>query len=434
MLNKICVIGLGYVGLPSAVILADKGMQVIGCEINPETVSKINQGIAPNKEVDLDEMLAKAVRQGKLHAQTTPAKADVFILAVPTPTFADKSPDMSYVVSAVTALAPYLEKNNLIILESTSPVGSTRMLANHLVNLRPDLDFTSDNPDVLLAYCPERILPGNILSELVNNSRSIGGLTPRAAQLARDVYSIFCKGQLSTTSAEVAEFSKLVENSFRDVNIAFANELSYICDQHKVNVNEVIALANKHPRVNILSAGIGVGGHCIPVDPWFLVHGNPDEAKLIKQARLVNDFKPLYVANKIIEKASDLNVSNIGVLGLTYKPNVDDFRESPAFALIKQLTAQSGLNVFVHDPFMSCYSGTFSEKIHVEFSSQELIEKTDILLIATPHVHYLECDFERHIQNNTLFDPSDFILQCQESKAALDHAIHHEISAQAENI
>lgn len=417
MSKKICVIGLGYVGLPTAILLAERGVNIIGCDINSETVANINQGKARIKETNLDEMLSQAVSSGNLKAFTIPARAEAFIIAVPTPIQANKSPDLTYIIDATTSLAPFLEKGNLIILESTSPVGSTRMLAEHLSRLRPDLNFTNYFPDVLMAYCPERILPGNAFEELVNNSRSIGGLTTEAALAAQSIYSIFCNGELLITNAETAEFSKLVENSFRDVSIAFANELSLICEKQKINVHEVITLANKHPRVNILNPGIGVGGHCIPVDPWFIVHASPDESKLIHMARLINDNKPEFVAQKIIEAAQCSGVSRIGMLGLSYKPDVDDFRESPAFTILKRLSENQSLSIQVHDPYFHSFTDRLPKNVQRMTRAQTLIDEVDILLISTPHRNYAECNFHRHLLNGTLMDPSDFVIKNQKTLA-----------------
>ncbi|RUQ91053.1 UDP-N-acetyl-D-mannosamine dehydrogenase [Legionella septentrionalis] len=415
MLKKVCVVGLGYVGLPTAIMLADKGVDVHGYDINEQAVNKINQGIACIKETDLDALLEKVVKKGKLQAATSPVAADVFIIAVPTPILSDSSPDMRFVLNAATSIAPYLTMNNLVILESTSPVGSTKMLAEHLAKLRPDLDLSSDDPDVLMAYCPERIIPGNALAELVNNSRNIGGLTRKAALRARDVYGIFCQGELIVTDAETSELSKLVENSYRDVNIAFANELSLICERFGINVHELISLANKHPRVNILSPGIGVGGHCIPVDPWFIVHAAPEQAKLIHQARLTNDFKPKHIAQNLVQIANKKNATTVGILGLTYKPDVDDFRESPSLLIVEEL-AKYPLNIFVQDPYLDAYKGNLPVEVEKIYSAQAVIDKSEVLLIATPHMAYVECDFSKHIEGATLLDPAGFTYKHQHAK------------------
>ena len=298
----VSIFGLGYIGLPTAVLLAQNGISVIGVDISQHVVSSVNKGVLHIVEPGLDSVLKDVVEKGNLQATTMPKPADVFIIAVPTPFSAGHKPDVSYIKATAEALAPVLKKGSLVILESTSPVGTTEDLADWLAEARPDLSFpqqAKDNADVQIAYCPERVLPGKVLQELVSNSRVIGGMSAKASEMATELYRIFVKGDIAVTNARTAEMCKLTENSFRDVNIAFANELSIICEKLRVNVWDLIELANRHPRVNILQPGCGVGGHCIAVDPWFIVDCVPTEARLIRTAREVNDFKPQWVLHKV---------------------------------------------------------------------------------------------------------------------------------------
>jgi UDP-N-acetyl-D-mannosaminuronic acid dehydrogenase len=331
--TRVTMVGLGYIGLPTAALIARSGFKVLGIDVNQHVVDTINSGKIHIEEVDLDGLVQGVVARGTLRASTTPEASDVFVIAVPTPVSGDHAPDVSYVLQAARTIAPVLAAGNLIILESTSPVGTTESLCALIAELRPDLKVpghTAGTPDLFVAYCPERVLPGRILIELVNNDRCIGGITPRCARKAMTFYRQFVRGECITTTARSAEMVKLVENSFRDVNIAFANELSMLSDRAGIDVWEVIRLANRHPRVNILQPGPGVGGHCIAVDPWFIVHADPEKARLIRTAREVNVDKTAHVitqAAKIIEAHPGANVA---CLGLAFKPNIDDFRESPA--------------------------------------------------------------------------------------------------------
>lgn len=343
MLNSItsvAVIGLGYIGLPTAAILASKGVHVIGVDVNPVNVDAINQGEVPFVEPDLSGFVAGAVSKGKLTASLHTPKAEAYIVAVPTPFLADKSMDDKYIRAAAEGIAPQLIGGELVILESTSPPGTTKMLGEYLIELRPDLSLVAGEgkPVLHVAHCPERVLPGRIMIEMVTNDRIIGGLTVEAAERAKALYAIFCQGELLTTDAATAEMAKLVENSYRDVNIAFANELSVISDKLDIDVWELIRLANHHPRVNILQPGPGVGGHCIAVDPWFIVAAAPEESKLIRQARETNDAKPGWVVEQISTLVGDLTDPKIAVLGLAFKANIDDLRESPAVVVTQELS------------------------------------------------------------------------------------------------
>lgn len=322
----VCVVGLGYIGLPTAAALTQAGQHVIGVDVNERAVELINAGKLPFVEAGLEEVLISSIASGRFSATTKTPHAQSYLVAVPTPFKADNSADLSYVESATRSIARVLKGGELVVLESTSPPGTTEKMQEWVADERPDLDIDS----VHFAHCPERVLPGRVMIELVENDRVIGGLTPDAAQMAADVYRTFCQGRLLMTDARTAELCKLVENSYRDVNIAFANELSRVCDSLNVNVWELIELANHHPRVNILTPGTGVGGHCIAVDPWFIVDAAPDAAKLIKLARQVNDDKPHRVAAQIRDAVAGVREPRIALLGLAFKANIDDLRESPA--------------------------------------------------------------------------------------------------------
>lgn len=332
---RIAVIGLGYIGLPTAAILAAQGVRVFGVDINPHTVAAVNAGEPPFVEPDLGAFVSGAVSRGLLSASQETPEADVYIVAVPTPFEGDHAPDLSYIKAAAEALAPQLRGGELVILESTSPPGATQKLADWVLAARPDLAEGDKRPE--FAHCPERVLPGRVMVELVENDRIVGGLTPSASERACEVYAIFCKGELLRTDAVTAEMAKLVENSFRDVNIAFANELSLISDRLGIDVWELIELANHHPRVNILQPGPGVGGHCIAVDPWFIVDAVPDLARVIRTAREVNDAKPQWVIGKVLEAVEGIESPVVACLGLAFKPDIDDLRESPARKIVAEL-------------------------------------------------------------------------------------------------
>lgn len=341
--KTVSVIGLGYIGLPTAAVLASRSPKVIGVDINQRAIDVINSGGVHIIEPGLDVVVQSVVQTGKLRATTKAEAADAFIIAVPTPFKGENhEPDISYVESATKSIAPVLKKGDLVILESTSPVGTTERVCELLASLRPDLKVprfspTEKNPpasDISVAYCPERVLPGNVLTELIDNDRVIGGVTAACAARAAALYKIFVKGECVLTNVRTAEMTKLTENSFRDVNIAFANELSIICERLSINPWELISLANRHPRVNILQPGPGVGGHCISVDPWFIVHKSPEEARLIRTAREVNDSKPKFVIEKIRRLVKATGAKTVSFYGLSFKPNIDDLRESPAVEIV----------------------------------------------------------------------------------------------------
>lgn len=386
--QKIIVMGLGYIGLPTASMLATKGHQVLGVDTNESAVATINSGRIHIIEPDLDILVRSAVNSGNLKASLTPEEGDTFIIAVPTPFKVvdgnPKQPDLGYVESATRAIVPFLRPGNLVILESTSPVGTTELIYKIIVQMRPELEGK-----VHAAHCPERVLPGHILRELVDNDRIIGGLTKAANEQAKELYKSFCNGAILLTDSKTAELSKLVENSFRDVNIAFANELSVICDHLGINVWETIALANRHPRVNILQPGPGVGGHCIAVDPWFIVSSAPEQARLIRTAREVNDAKPQWVINKVKAKAARFKDPVIGCLGLTFKANIDDMRESPSYDIVKELMAQNIGKLLVCDPNVQ------ASKVGFPLTDlKQVLKEADILLLLVDHTEFKEIDVD----------------------------------------
>lgn len=389
-LPTVSVIGLGYIGLPTAAIIARGGMRVHGVDVSQHVVDTINRGEIHIEEVDLDGLVHGVVQRGLLSAATTVAAADVFVIAVPTPFHKDgqHTPDISYVLEAARNVATVLKAGDTIILESTSPVGTTEAMRDMIADVRPDLKLpglTDGTPDVSIAYCPERVLPGRILEELTNNDRSIGGITPRCARKALAFYKRFVRGTCVTTDARSAEMTKLVENAYRDVNIAFANELSMIADAMELDVWEVIKLANRHPRVNILTPGPGVGGHCIAVDPWFIVHGAPQQSPLIRTARGVNDAK----IHHAIARAAALIEANPGqpvaCLGLAFKANIDDFRESPARLVAATLARRFGNRIRIVEPYAAElpreFEGTGATLVDVDTA----LEDCGVLVVLVDH-------------------------------------------------
>jgi len=358
--ETISVIGLGYIGLPTAAVFASRKKKVIGVDVNQNAVETINRGEIHIVEPDLDMVVHAAVTEGYLKATTKPEAADAFLIAVPTPFKGDNhEPDLSYIEVASKAIAPVLKQGDLVILESTSPVGATEQMAAWLAEARPDLSFPQthgEESDIRVAHCPERVLPGHVLRELVQNDRVIGGMTPKCSNKAAALYKSFVEGECVLTNARTAEMCKLTENSFRDVNIAFANELSIICDKLDINVWELIQLANRHPRVNILQPGPGVGGHCIAVDPWFIVAKAPEHTDLIRTARNVNDLKPGWVINKVLESIERGRHKEVVLYGLSFKADIDDFRESPALHIAQEIikSAGDGVDIYVVEPNVTC--------------------------------------------------------------------------------
>lgn len=385
---KAVVMGLGYIGLPTAAVIARSGVQVLGIDVSAHVVETINSGRVHIEEVDLDGLVQGVVARGTLRAAQVIAPADVFIIAVPTPVGEDRAPDVSYVFDAARSIAQVLKAGDTIILESTSPVGTTEQVRDLLAEARPDLKLpglSGNTADIAIAYCPERVLPGRILVELIDNDRVIGGITPRCARKALSFYRKFVRGACVTTTARAAEMTKLVENSYRDVNIAFANELSMVADEMEIDVWEVIRLANRHPRVNILSPGPGVGGHCIAVDPWFIVHSAPKLTPLIRTARNVNDTKVGHVIAKAEAMIADHPGEDVACLGLAFKANIDDFRESPALAVAIALARKYGRRLKIVEPYAdglpTGFAGTGSALIDID----QALAECGVLIVLVDH-------------------------------------------------
>lgn len=394
--QTISVVGLGYIGLPTAAVFASRKKQVIGVDVNSDTVAIINKGSIHIVEPDLDMVVHAAVTSGYLRATTIPEPADAFLIAVPTPFNDDYTPDLGYIESASKAIAPVLKKGDLVILESTSPVGATEQMSAWLALERPDLSFPQDcgeDSDIRIAHCPERVLPGHVLRELVQNDRVIGGMTPKCSVAAASLYQIFVEGECVITNARTAEMCKLTENSFRDTNIAFANELSMICDKLDINVWELIRLANRHPRVNILQPGPGVGGHCIAVDPWFIVSKTPDIARLIRTAREVNDSKPEWVLEKTKLAVAEFLQANphktaldvkIACLGLAFKPDIDDLRESPAVAITQKILAIHPGPVVTVEPNIEVLPKLLAGQLKL-VTIDSAIAEADVIVLLVDH-------------------------------------------------
>ena len=395
---EVVIMGLGYIGLPTAALIASKGIQVCGVDVSDMIVETINKGQIHIVEPDLDGLVNHVVKKGFLKASTTPKKADVFLIAVPTPFKSGYVPDLTYVESAIKMIAPCLKKGDLVVIESTSPVGTTEKMYNLLQSLRPELfgeppvsssllsSSQDRDPSILMAYCPERVLPGRILYELEHNDRVIGGINQISTEKAREFYSLFVRGELFETNSKTAEMCKLVENAYRDINIAFANELSLICDSADINVWELIKLANRHPRVNILQPGVGVGGHCIAVDPWFLISEYPEESKIMRCAREQNHNKTEWVINKIIAEAKKFEemhgkTPGIGCFGLTYKPDIDDLRESPALEIVKKLKIE-GFDILPVEPNV-----TKVEECQI-FDLDYALQQSDIIVFLVAHKNF----------------------------------------------
>ncbi|CNI23538.1 UDP-N-acetyl-D-mannosamine dehydrogenase [Yersinia pseudotuberculosis] len=396
--ETISVIGLGYIGLPTAAAFASRKKKVIGVDVNAHAVETINRGAIHIVEPDLDKVVKIAVEGGYLQAVTKPQAADAFLIAVPTPFKGDHEPDMIFVESAAKSIAPVLKKGDLVILESTSPVGATEQMAQWLAEARPDLSFPQQGgeaADINIAYCPERVLPGQVMVELIQNDRVIGGMTPKCSARASALYKIFLEGECVVTNSRTAEMCKLTENSFRDVNIAFANELSLICDEQGINVWELIRLANRHPRVNILQPGPGVGGHCIAVDPWFIVSQNPQLARLIHTARLVNDGKPLWVVDRVKAAvadclaASDKRASEVKIacFGLAFKPDIDDLRESPAVGVARLIAEWHVGETLVVEPNVEQLPKSLMGLVTLKDTATAL-QQADVLVMLVDHKQF----------------------------------------------
>ncbi|MGJ0624696.1 UDP-N-acetyl-D-mannosamine dehydrogenase [Xenorhabdus bovienii] len=396
--ETISVIGLGYIGLPTAAAFASRKKKVIGVDVNQHAVETINRGAIHIVEPDLDKVVKTAVEGGYLKAVTCPQPADAFLIAVPTPFKGEHEPDMAYVRSAAESIAPVLKKGDLIILESTSPVGATEQMAEWLAAARPELSFpqqAGENADIDIAYCPERVLPGQVMVELIKNDRVVGGMTLKSSRRASELYQIFLEGECVVTNAKTAEMCKLTENSFRDVNIAFANELSLICAEQGINVWELISLANRHPRVNILQPGPGVGGHCIAVDPWFIVSQSPAQSRLIHTARLVNDGKPLWVVDQVKAAVADCLVESgkradeikIACFGLAFKPNIDDLRESPAVHITKMVAQWHVGQTVAVEPNVHELPNSLKDRVEL-VDMQQALNEADVVLMLVDHSQF----------------------------------------------
>ena len=388
-MKTISVIGLGYIGLPTAALLANRGYVVHGVDVVQSTVDTINRGEIHIVEPELDIFVKAAVNSKKLEACLTPKEADIFIIAVPTPFHDGFVPNVDYIISATKSIAPYIKAGNIVILESTSPVGTTDMMEKVLKE--SGIDTTS----IYIAHCPERVLPGHIMRELVENDRIVGGTTAEATEKTVEFYKTFVEGEVLYTDAKTAEMAKLTENSFRDVNIAFANELSILCDKFGIDVWELIKLTNRHPRVNVLQPGSGVGGHCIAVDPWFIVHAGGEDAKIIRTAREVNNYKTEWVIEKIKNEALSFENKNskkakIACMGLAFKPDIDDLRESPALYITQRLIAD-GLDILTVEPNIK----SFNELDIINY--QDAIEKADIIVILVKHKEFIGIESEKTI-------------------------------------
>ncbi len=395
--DKVSVIGLGYIGLPTAAAFAARRTKVIGVDVDQHAIDTINQGNIHIVEPELDIIVRATVTEGYLRATNTPEPADAFLIAVPTPLTDGNEPDLSFIEAACKTVAPVLRKGNLVILESTSPVGTTEQMAKWLAEEREDLSFpqqAGEESDVRVAYCPERVLPGHVMHELITNDRVIGGMTPRCSQRATELYQIFVKGECIATNSRTAEMCKLTENAARDVSIAFANELSVICDKLDINVWELIGLANRHPRINILQPGPGVGGHCIAVDPWFIINKTPDVAQLIRTARKVNDEKPKWVVDKVKVAVADVLAAepqrtaadvNIACFGIAFKADIDDLRESPALDISLRLAQHHPSTVLIVEPNIEELPESLAgENVKLE-SAGDAIAKADILVLLVDH-------------------------------------------------
>lgn len=385
--TTVVVMGLGYIGLPTAAILSSRGVRVHGVDVNEHVVDAVNAGTVPFVEPDLGGYVQQAVAAGKLSASLEPITADHYVIAVPTPFLDDRTPDLSYIRAAAEKIAPTLEPGALVILESTSPPQATQQMSRWILDARPDLVRADGEALVYFAHCPERVLPGRVMVELVTNDRIVGGVTPRAAEMAKELYEVFCEGEILLTDDVTAEMAKLTENSFRDVNIAFANELSVICENLGIDVWELIDLANHHPRVNILQPGPGVGGHCIAVDPWFIVAADPERSRLIRTAREVNDAKPGWVLDRVHEAIAGREAPVVTLLGLAFKPNIDDLRESPAREIAAKIADQHPhATVRVVEPHVDALPSELANRKNIELSPMTTdLEASDCVVLLVDH-------------------------------------------------
>ncbi|WP_176042379.1 UDP-N-acetyl-D-mannosamine dehydrogenase [Burkholderia stabilis] len=403
--ETVSVIGLGYIGLPTAAAFAARRKSVVGVDVSQHAVDTINRGEIHIVEPELDMLVHAAVTQGYLRATTAPEPADAFLIAVPTPFTDGNKPDLSYIEAACRSVAPVLKKGDLVVLESTSPVGATEKMAAWLAAQRPDLTFpqqAGERSDIRIAHCPERVLPGHVVRELVENDRVIGGMTRKCGTRAQELYDVFVRGECVLTDARTAEMCKLTENAFRDVNIAFANELSVICDQLDINVWELIRLANRHPRVSVLQPGPGVGGHCIAVDPWFIVDSAPEHARLIRTARNVNDAKPHFVYERVQQAASRFREPVIACLGIAFKADIDDLRESPAMEIVEALAENDNATLLVVEPNIDVLPASLEGRTQLCDLTTALAE-ADVIVILVDHAQFRRMDPVR-LQTKVVID------------------------------
>lgn len=414
--ETVCVLGLGYIGLPTATAFASKKISVVGVDVNEKTVETVNRGEIHIVEPGLADVVGQVVTDGHLRAAIKPEPADAFLIAVPTPFQEGHQPDLSYIEAAARLIAPVLNKGNLVVLESTSPVGTTEKMSEWLAEARPDLTFpqtAGEASDIRIAHCPERVLPGKILYELVHNDRVIGGITPKCSESAASLYRIFVEGECILTNARTAEMCKLTENSFRDVNIAFANELSIICEKQGIDVWELIRLANRHPRVNILQPGPGVGGHCIAVDPWFIVSQTPEEARLIRTAREVNDSKPEWVVSKVKQAVVDFLKQHpektekdikIACFGLAFKADIDDLRESPAIIVVKKLSEAFSGKILLVEPNIQSLPPKLMQYGEL-VSISDALKQADLLVLLVDHKEFSDIYWQKINQKTVSIKP-----------------------------
>lgn len=400
MTKKVCILGIGYIGLPTAVILADAGYNVVGVDINKDIIDNLNKGQTLIEEPCLKEMVENVVNNNKLRASLTPDYADIFIITVPTPITKEKKADMSNVIKAMRSILPFLKRGNTIILESTSPVGTTEEL---IVTILKESGYEIGK-EIFVGYSPERVMPGKIIEELINNNRIIGGINKESTKKIEEFYSTFVKGELSLTDSTTAEMCKLMENTYRDVNIALANELAQICEKTGINVWEVIELSNKHPRVNIHQPGPGVGGHCLAVDPWFIIEKQPDLSKIIQLAREKNDSMPNFITDKIEDILRDVDgQKKVTILGVTYKPDINDLRESPIIEIIK-LLEKKNYKISIYDPHI----------IDFKYLEDDLIlacDRSDLLILGVGHSEFKNINFEavkNVMRNKSILDTRNF--------------------------
>lgn len=401
MRKKVCILGLGYIGLPTAALFANNGYDVTGVDINQDVIENLNEGKIIIKEPNLDELVKKVVGQNMLKGSLTPSESDIFIICVPTPITKDKNADLKYIVKAVNDILPYLKVGDIVVLESTSPVGTTKNIVKSILE-KTNLDIGNE---IYLGYSPERVLPGQIIKELVSNHRVIGGINEISGEKIKNVYESFVEGEIYTTDTDTAEMVKLIENTFRDINIAFANELSLICDKLGMSAWDVIEYANKHPRVNILNPGPGVGGHCLAVDPWFIVESSKDLANIVKLARNTNDYMPTYIFNKI-QKLTDKEKkkTKVCILGATYKKDIDDMRESPIVHLI-DILIKNNFEVELYDPYVKNYE-VLNNNIY------ECAKNSDFLVLGVDHTAFKDLDYKAILEvmdNNIFIDTRNFL-------------------------